>query len=175
MRHFRLILLLAAAITTGCTDSVINVIQPGNQETVTVVGDSFAYIATDLENVSDRVSYTWNNPMERMTLIHQSFLPHGYGLLVVQDASGFVVDSTLLEYQLETESRAGVPGLWTITLIYAAAWGRAQFSLTPLTGDPLAAGGGSVAPVMEPHPGDASGRGPLEAWAKEADEKRRGR
>ena len=53
-----------------------------------MVGDSFAYIATDLENVSDRVSYTWNNPMERMTLIHQSFLPHGYGLLVVQDAGG---------------------------------------------------------------------------------------
>ncbi len=138
MRHFPQLLLLTVAATTGCADSVINVIQPQNQETVTVVGDSFAYIASDLQNVSDRVSYTWNNPMERMTLIHQSFLPHGYGLLVVQDASGFVVDSTLLEYQLETESRAGVPGLWTITLIYAAAWGRAQFSLTPLTGDPLA-------------------------------------
>ena len=55
------------------------------------------------------------------------------------DAAGSVVDSTLLEYQLTTESRAGVPGTWTILLIYTGAWGRAQFSLVPLTGDPIAA------------------------------------
>jgi hypothetical protein len=149
MRHLTLLLLLASAGTTGCADSVINEIQPGNQETVTVVGDSFAYLATDLQNVSDRSTFSWNNPMERLTLIHQSFLPHGYGLLVIRDAAGSVVDSTLLEYQLQTESRAGVPGLWTITLIYASAWGRAQFSLTPLTGDPLA---GARAPSV-PAPG----------------------
>ena len=174
MRHLSLLLLLATG-TTGCADSVINEIQPGNRETVTVVGDSFAYIATNLENVSDRVSFTWNNPMERLTLIHQSFLPHGYGLLVIRDAAGSVVDSTLLEYQLETESRAGVPGLWTIDIIYAAAWGRAQFTLAPLTGDPLAGARSVPAPGMDPHPVAVSGRGLLNALAKEADEKRRGR
>jgi hypothetical protein len=135
----RLLLLpLLASLATGCADSVIADIQPANNETVTVVGDSFAYIATNLENVSDRVSYTFNNPLERLTVIHQSFLPHGYALMVIQDASGTVTDSTLLEYQLTTQSRAGVPGVWTVHIIYTGAWGRAQFSLVPLTGDPVA-------------------------------------
>jgi hypothetical protein len=174
MRHLRLMLLLATATASGCADSVINDLEPVNQETVTSVADSFSYIATDLKNVTDRVTYGWVNSQERLTLVHQSFLPHGYGLLVILDAAGFVVDSTLLEYDLTTESRAGVPGLWTVILIYTNAWGRAQFTLTPLTGDPLAEG--RTASVVEAAPGTrrpASGVGALRAWAKEADDDRR--
>jgi hypothetical protein len=177
MRHLGLLLLIAAG-TTGCADSVISDIQPGNQETVTVVGDSLAYIATDLRNVSDRVTFTWNNPAERLTTIHQSFLPHGYGLLVVRDAVGSVVDSTLLEYQLQTYSFAGVPGLWSVTLIYAAAWGRAQFSLVPLVDGPPPSGREAAPPVARQPSDDrlpGSGGRIGEARANEAYDVRRRR
>jgi hypothetical protein len=139
MLRLRLLLLLAAAGTAACADSVINVIQPDNDRAVTVVGDSLMYIVSNLENVSQVDTFTWNNPEERSTVYHQSFLPHGYALMVTFDAVGSVVDSTLLEYQLTTESRAGVPGTWTILIIYTGAFGRAQVSLVPLTGDPVAA------------------------------------
>lgn len=137
MRRLKLLLLLVMAGTAGCADSVINVIQPENDRSITVVGDSLAYIVSNLENVSQVDTFTWNNPAERSTIYHQSFLPHGYALMVMFDAVGTVVDSTLLEYQLTTESRAGVPGVWTVLIIYTGAWGRAQVSLVPLTGDPV--------------------------------------
>jgi len=129
--------------------------------------------------VSQVDTFTWNNPLERSTIYHQSFLPHGYALMVMFDAVGTVVDSTLLEYQLTTESRAGVPGLWTILIIYSGAWGRAQFSLVPLTGDPLAAEtraspGPGVEAVLD-NRAPASGRAALQRWAKEADDERRRR
>ena len=127
--------LLLTAIGTGCLDSVLRELGPENAETVVSQPDSFTYIASNLENVSDRVTFEWTNNEPRLQLNHLSFLPHGYGLLVIRDAVGAVVDSTLLEYQLVTESRTGAPGLWTVTLIYTVAWGRAQFSLVPLPAD----------------------------------------
>jgi len=176
MRRLRLLLLLmVGAGTAGCADSVISVIQPKNDKTITVSGDSISYLVTDMENVTQTDTFTWNNPAERLTTIHESFLPHGYVLLVIFDAVGTVVDSTLLEYQLTTYSRAGVPGTWTVLLIYSGAWGRAQFSLVPLVGEPPPAED-RVASVMEVRAGSrnsASGVGALAAWAKEADNKRR--
>lgn len=140
MRRLRLFLLLATTGIAGCADSVINVIQPANDRTITLVGDSITYLVSNLENVSQVDTFTWNNPDERSTVYHQSFLPHGYALMVMFDAVGNVVDSTLLEYDLVTQSRAGFPGVWTVFIIYTGAWGRAQVSLVPLTGDPVPAG-----------------------------------
>jgi len=175
MRRLKVLCLLAMAGTAGCADSVINVIQPENDRAVTVVGDSLMYIVSNLENVSQIDTFTWNNPLERSTVYHQSFLPHGYALMVMFDAVGSVVDSTLLEYQLTTETRAGVPGTWTILVIYTGAWGRAQVSLVPLTGDPLAESREvSVVEVRADGRHAASGMRALLAWAKEADDKRRG-
>jgi hypothetical protein len=52
-------------------------------------------------------------------------------VLVVVDAAAQVVDSTLLELDLETETRPGAPGNWTIILVLASARGRVDFALTP--------------------------------------------
>lgn len=130
------VFLLLVAAGAGCADSVIRELGPNNNETVVSGPDSFTYIASSLENVSDKVEFAWTNSEPRLQTNHQSFLPHGYGLLIIRDAAGTVVDSTLLEYQLVTESRVGVPGLWTVTIIYSGAWGRAQFSLVPLPAPP---------------------------------------
>ena len=50
---------------------------------------------------------------------------------MVLDGLGQVVDSTLLELNLDTETRAGAPGNWTLILVLASARGRADFTLTP--------------------------------------------
>ena len=152
MRQMRLApALLALAVLAGaCTDSVIRQLQPGNDEMVTATADSFAYIASNLENVSDKREFVWTNSEPRVQFNHESFLPHGYGLVIIHDAVGVVVDSTILDYQLVTESRAGVPGLWTVTLIYTGAFGRAQFSLVPLPADAVpATARPAAAPAVE--------------------------
>ena len=177
MRRLRLLLLLmVGAGTAGCADSVISVIQPKNDKTITVSGDSISYLVTDMENVTQTDTFTWNNPAERLTTIHESFLPHGYVLLVIFDAVGTVVDSTLLDVQLTTYSRAGcqargpscssiaVPGggpssrwcpSWASRHRLRAAW-HPSLRYGRITGAQRQAWA-------------------LAAWAKEADEKRRGR
>lgn len=70
-------------------------------------------------------------PAPQAALHHESFIHHGHGILIVQDALGQLVDSTLLELNLEAETEVGTLGDWTLTLILAAARGRAEFSLTP--------------------------------------------
>jgi hypothetical protein len=42
-----------------------------------------------------------------------------------------MVDSTLLELNLDAETRPGTPGDWTVTLILASARGRVDFTLEP--------------------------------------------
>ena len=126
------LLLLAVFAASACADSVINEIGPDNNQTVSATADSFTYIATNLENVSDKEEFTWVNSEPRAMVNHLSFLPHGYGLLIIRDGVGTVVDSTLLEWELLTESRRGVPGTWSVTLIYTGAFGRSQFTLSPM-------------------------------------------
>ena len=72
MRRLRLLLLLATAGTAGCADSVITVIQPINDRTVTLVGDSITYLVSDLENVSQVDTFTWNNPDARSCSAHRA-------------------------------------------------------------------------------------------------------
>ena len=51
--------------------------------------------------------------------------------MIITDAAGVQVDSTLLELNLEAETEVGTPGNWTIELILAGARGRVDFALTP--------------------------------------------
>ena len=175
MSRLRLLLLLSVAgLGAGCADSTVSELGPQNEEVATSQPDSFTYIASNLENVSDKVIYQWTNSEPRVAILHQSFLPHGYGLLIIKDAVGTVVDSTLLEYQLETVSFPGVPGEWTITLIYTSAWGRAQFVLLPVPANfTLPEARGAPRALAADHRRPASRPDALLAWAKEADNKRR--
>jgi hypothetical protein len=116
---------------TGCLDSVVRELGPDNGPVVVNTPEKFQFTATDLRNVNDRVGWVWTNPAPRAALRHDSFIHHGYGILTIRDAAGVLVDSTLLELDLETESRPGAPGSWTLELILASARGRANFTLTP--------------------------------------------
>src|SRR3954469_22624307 len=116
---------------TACADSIVRILAPDNDPQVVDTPEKFQFTATDLRNVNDRVTAVWPNPAAKAKLTHDSFIHHGYGVLIVRDAAGVTVDSTLLELNLEAETRPGVPGNWTLTLILAGARGRVNFTLTP--------------------------------------------
>jgi hypothetical protein len=130
-RQAGLLALCAAGLALGCADSIVRLLGPENDPQTVNTPERFQFTATDLRNVNDRETWTWPNPTPQAALAHDSFIHHGYGILVVLDAAGQVVDSTLLELNLETETRPGTPGNWTVILVLASARGRVDFALTP--------------------------------------------
>jgi hypothetical protein len=127
-----LLALCATGLVLACAeDSIVRLLGPENAPQTVNTPERFQFSATDLRNVNDRLTWVWPNPAAQAALSHDSFIHHGYGILVVLDGVGQVVDSTLLELNLETETRPGVPGNWTLILVLASARGRADFTLTP--------------------------------------------
>ncbi len=123
--------LCGMALVLACQDSIVRLLGPENDPQTVNTSERFQFTATDLRNVNDRETWTWPNPAPQAALTHDSFIHHGYGILVVLDAAGQVVDSTLLELNLEAETRSGTPGDWTVILVLASARGRVDFALTP--------------------------------------------
>lgn len=121
------VVLLAAL--AACADSIVRELEPNNDPELVNEPDSLRYTAVDLENVNDKVSFTWINTGTKAAVLHRTFIHHGYGILVIQDGAGVQVDSTILQYELDTETREGTPGDWTVTLTLANARGRVDFSL----------------------------------------------
>jgi hypothetical protein len=123
--------LCAVGLLLACADSIVRLLGPENEPQTVNTPEAFQFRATDLRNVHDRLVWTWPNSAAQAAVRHDSFLHHGYGILVVLDGVGQVVDSTLLELNLDTETRPGTPGNWTLILVLASARGRADFTLTP--------------------------------------------
>jgi hypothetical protein len=123
--------LCAVGLVLACADSIVRLLGPENDPQTVNTAERFQFSATDLRNVNDRQEWVWPNSAPQAAVHHDSFLDHGYGILVVLDGAGQVVDSTLLELNLETETRAGTPGDWTLILVLASARGRVNFTLTP--------------------------------------------
>lgn len=132
-RTMGLILLHAVAVAAvaACSqDSIIRFLGPENRPQATLLPDSFRFEAYDMENVNNRLTFAWQVDKPYLAFYHRSFIHHGYGLVIVQDAEGTVVDSTILDWELDAGSdRPGVPGIWTVNIIFATARGRADFSL----------------------------------------------
>jgi hypothetical protein len=126
-----IVLLAALLLGTGCLDSVVRSLGPENDPQVVNTPEKFEFVATDLRNVNDKLSWMWTNSAPQAALAHDSFIHHGYGILTIRDAAGVLVDSTLLELNLETETKVGTPGVWTLELTLASARGRADITLTP--------------------------------------------
>ena len=121
----------AVLLLPGCLDSVVRQLGPDNDAQVVNTPEKFEFTAQDLRNVNDRLSWVWTNTAPRAALRHDSFIHHGYGILTIRDAAGVLVDSTLLELNLDTETKPGTPGPWTLELTLAAARGRADITLAP--------------------------------------------
>ena len=122
--------MLAMAIgLVACLDSIIKPLGPENTEEVENTPDNFRYFADHLDNVHDTRTFTWRNNGTTAVVEHNNFLHHGSVIMIVRDASGAMVDSVPMEWQLTTETDAGVPGNWTVTFNFYGARGRVDLSL----------------------------------------------
>ena len=122
-------LLVVAIGMVACLDSIIKPLGPENLEEVENVPDNFRYFADHLDNVHDQRTYVWRNNGTTAKVLHNNFVHGGSVIMIVKDAAQAVVDSVPMEWELETETSAGVPGTWTITLNFYGARGRVDVSL----------------------------------------------
>ena len=113
--------LSALTLLIGCLDSIVRELGPENDPQVTNTASSFEFKAEDMENVNDELIFNWVNSAPQAAFRHNSFIHHGYGIVIITDGAGVQVDSTLLELDLDAETQVGTPGNWTIRLILAAA------------------------------------------------------
>lgn len=133
MRIIRMVARLGVAGSAlggaACLDSIVKPLGPENSEQVSNVADNFRYQADELDNVHDVREFTWRNNGTAATVVHQNFIHHGSVVMMVRDAVGTLVDSVPMEWNLETETNAGVPGNWHVTLTFYGARGRVDVGL----------------------------------------------
>jgi len=132
----RLALVAAVAVAAmGCEDSIIKMLGPENSEFITNEGGTFRHVSYELDNVTDRRVFQWDNPMPRAMVEHRNFVHHGSVLILVKDADSTVVDSVFAEWEMDAPTDVGTPGTWTLEFRYFGARGRVDTRFVPLAAE----------------------------------------
>jgi hypothetical protein len=121
----------AGTLAAACADTIIKTLGPENEEEVTLSGNTFRYQSWNLDNVHDRKQFSWHNPGTKAMVRHRNFVHHGTVLITIRDVQGRLVDSIPAEWNMDHETEAGVPGLWTVKFEYFGARGRVDTSFEP--------------------------------------------
>jgi hypothetical protein len=105
------------ALTVGCESPTA----PGIEPEITNNDDSFFYQVRDIRNLTGTWDYTWQNGGAFATVSHSSNAGStGTATLTLLDAAGTQVYSgPLLTSGEPTTSPAGVPGAWSVKIVYS--------------------------------------------------------
>jgi hypothetical protein len=141
-------LLLLLAACAACADSTIKTLGSENAAVTDNAQGALRYQAFDLDNVHDEVTIAWSNPQGRASIAHRSLVHHGQVVVTVLDALGQELYSTPVEFELDNQTRGGVPGTWTVRLEFFGARGRVDVALTSLEGE----GDPDLEPTPRPQP-----------------------
>jgi hypothetical protein len=101
------------AFGVGCNNPA-ETLGPDNNVKVTNLVGHFELTADNIQNVTTRMTYAWQNPGVYAAIQHLSFTPHGTTLLIIKDADGTEVYNGKLLYELDDRTLDGTPGEWTV-------------------------------------------------------------
>ncbi len=116
IRQWRAVLAssVVVAFGLGCSNPS-ETLGPGNNVKVTNLVGHFELTADNIQNVTTKMTYAWQNPGVYAAIQHLSFMPHGTTLLIITDADGTEVYNGKLLYELDDRTLDGTPGAWTVT------------------------------------------------------------
>ena len=104
-----------------------NVIGPENEPEVTNVADNFQWQVSNLNNVTQTLTYTWQNT-GTMANVDQATSPSGgSATLTIRDADGAQVYSRGLSENGTFQTDTGTSGSWTIVAELSGADGTFNF------------------------------------------------
>lgn len=114
-----------AGLVVGCSSG--NVIGPNNQPEVTNLTDSFQFQATGLDNITQTLSYTWQNTGTVANVDQSGTLTGGSATLVIRDAAATQVYSRNLGETGTFATTTGTQGAWSVQVVLTNASGTVNF------------------------------------------------
>lgn len=115
---------LVAVLAACGGDSVTN---PQFEPEIVNLTDSFAFQVTDLTNVSENVTYTWQHTGTLGNVNQSSSVSAGTATLTILDAQGTQVYSRNLSENGTFTTNAGTDGSWTIQVALSGVSGTLNF------------------------------------------------
>jgi len=100
---------------------------PDNQVQVTNATDSFQWQASAMDNVSQALSYTWQNTGTTANIDQSGSLTGGSATLTVSDADGTEVYTRSMGETGTFQTTSGTSGMWTIEVTLSGANGMLNF------------------------------------------------
>lgn len=120
--------LASALFFTACSDSG-NVIGPENSPEVANLTDSFQWQVTNLDQVTQTLTYTWVNTGTSANVDQSSSLTGGTATVRLSDSEGTVVFEGDLSEGGSFQSSTGVAGDWSVRVVLTRASGSFNFRL----------------------------------------------
>lgn len=109
----------------GCDGG--NTIGPQNQPQVNNATDNFQFQATNLQNITQTIQYTWQNTGTVANVNQSASLTAGTAALRIRDSAGAQVFSNDLAANGTFVTGAGVTGNWTIEVVLTGVTGTINF------------------------------------------------
>ena len=118
--------ILLAATFAGCGGG--SALNPQFQPQVTNQADNFQFQTTGITNITQTLTYTWQNSGTLANINQACAITGGTASLTVKDASGNqVYSASLTANGTYMTSPAGTAGAWTITITLNKATGTLNF------------------------------------------------
>lgn len=122
---------LAVLAALACSDG--NIIGPDNQLELANNTDAFSFQASNLDNVSQTLDYTWTITGPDATVDIAGAITAGTATVTIEDADGTEVFSRSLDGSSNPSTDSGTAGDWTITVRLEGASGTINFGVQKKT------------------------------------------
>ena len=111
----------ALLVALACGDS--NVLGPDNQLEVTNATDNFQIQASSMVDITQTLTYTWQNTGTQANVNQSGNITAGSATLTISDADGTEVYSRTLTQTGTFQTDPGTAGVWTIVIELSGADG----------------------------------------------------
>ena len=120
--------LFALVLLSACDTRVVT--EPQYQLQVINLRNDFTFQAAGLEAFSDEVVYSWQSDGTAASVIQSPSVLTGTAMLFIADGAGAQVYQRSLGENGTFATTTGVPGNWTVRLMFSEASGTASFRVT---------------------------------------------
>ena len=124
-------LFLAAGV--GACAGGGNVVGPENELEVTNAADQFEFQVSDLDRVTQTLSYQWTNTGTQATVDVSEAISGGSAFLTIRDANGDAMYEADIADDSDGSTPTGVAGTWTIEITLFDASGTFNFRVQKST------------------------------------------
>lgn len=113
-------------LTVGCSSDKANPLASFEPEIVNTA-DAFQFQATDVENVTTTLEYSWENGSTGATVNHSTVTNAGNAVVTIYDADSVQVYTSGLAASLNEATQTGTAGTWRVRVILSNYSGTVNF------------------------------------------------